>query len=50
MSIENLIEAIKATKITHEQVAKLRAQLKNDGSDKHAKSSTKEFLARTYSL
>lgn len=52
MSIQELIDAAKATKVTSEHVDVLRAQLKKSENEQGTKSlaTTKAFLARTYSL
>ncbi|MEZ8804120.1 hypothetical protein AB6D78_23420 [Vibrio splendidus] len=52
MSIQELIEAAKATPVTPAQIDNLRVRLKRDGNEQSTKSSSasKEFLARTYSL
>ncbi|ASG04028.1 hypothetical protein CEJ46_09280 [Vibrio anguillarum] len=52
MSIQELIEAAKATPVTSAQIDNLRVRLKQDGNEQSTKSSSasKEFLSRTYSL
>ncbi len=52
MSIKELIEAAKNTQVTSEQVNNLRIRLQQQGNEQVSKSSStsKQFLARTYSL
>jgi len=51
MSINELIAATKATKVTQAQVDKLREKLKKKENEGNVNASaSKAFLARTYSL
>ncbi|SHE98514.1 hypothetical protein SAMN02745781_01218 [Vibrio gazogenes DSM 21264] len=52
MSIKELIAAAKSTPVTSEQVKSLRVRLQQQDNEQSSKrsSSSKQFLARTYSL
>ncbi|EPI2168772.1 hypothetical protein ACS5HP_002937 [Vibrio alginolyticus] len=52
MGIKELIEAAKNTPVTSAQVDRLRVRLQQQGNKQasNSSSSSKQFLARTYSL
>ncbi len=50
MNIKELLEAAKNTPVTTEQVDKLRIRLQQQANDNDKSSTSKDFLARTYSL